>query len=502
MQSKNPVAFLSYVRDDDAHDLGSVTKFRERLEGEIKVQSGQRFEIFQDRNDIRWGQVWQERIIESLTDATFLIPIITPSFLVSPACRMEVETFLRVEQTIGISKLILPVYYVSCDAIESNNERDKLIVEIRKRNWTDWRSFRFTPFDDPSMRAAIAKLATSVKLATQELASVAEAANKPKQVTTVSRAVVVEEKAEANPASRRPTNPPWSKNGDPALIPPADEPYWAFTLEFDQVIPASKLIGDAEEAIQLQAVLAREVASIKKRYSDLFQSIRTTPIQPNTVVTVLIDNSGSMRGKPITLAAAWTVILSEWFNNAGIEHEILGYTTRSWKGGQARQKWLDAGKKWLPGRLCDLRHIIYKSFDEPASGVAANCAIMMREGLLKENIDGEALLWACARLELQEAQRRLLFVMSDGAPIDDATLSANPADFLAKHLIAAAASIEKGKLVSLKAVGLNFDNPYYSDSQIVDREDVGAPILEHVFGVSFREIRRVLTKEKNPFDVD
>ena len=205
--------------------LGSVTKFRERLEGEIKVQSGQRFEIFQDRNDIRWGQFWQERIIESLADATFLIPIITPSFLVSPACRMEVETFLRIEQTIGISKLILPVYYVSCDAIESGNESDKLVAEIRKRNWTDWRSFRFTPFDDPSMRAEVAKLATSVKLAIQELASIAEAANKPKQVNAVSRAVVIEEKAEANPASRRPASPPWSKNGDPALKPPADESY-------------------------------------------------------------------------------------------------------------------------------------------------------------------------------------------------------------------------------------------------------------------------------------
>jgi len=482
--------------------LGSVTKFRERLEGEIKVQSGQRFEIFQDRNDIRWGQFWQERIIESLADATFLIPIITPSFLVSPACRMEVETFLRIEQTIGISKLILPVYYVSCDATESGNESDKLVAEIRKRNWTDWRSFRFTPFDDPSMRAEVAKLATSVKLAIQELASIAEAANKPKQVNAVSRAVVIEEKAEANPASRRPASPPWSKNGDPALKPPADESYWAFTLEFDQVIPASKLIGDAEEAIQLQAVLAQEIASIKKRYDDVFQSIRAAPIQPNTAVTLLIDNSGSMRGNPIASAAAWTVILSEWFNNAGIKHEILGYTTRSWKGGQARQKWMDTRKPASPGRLCDLRHIIYKSFDEPASGVATNCAIMMRQGLLKENVDGEALLWAYARLEKQEAQRRLLFVISDGAPVDDATLSVNPGDYLAKHLIAAAAWIEQAKVVSLRAVGLNFDNPYYSDSQFVDREDVGAPILDHVFNVSFRDIRRRITKEKNPFDVD
>jgi len=152
---RNPVAFLSYVRDDDAHDFGGVSKFRERLEGEVKIQSGQRFEIFQDRNDIRWGQFWQERITESLSEVTFLIPIITPSFLVSPACRSEFETFLRMEQTLGLNKLILPVYYVSCDALDADGGSDPIVAAIKKRNWTDWRSFRLMHFDHSDVRTAL-----------------------------------------------------------------------------------------------------------------------------------------------------------------------------------------------------------------------------------------------------------------------------------------------------------------------------------------------------------
>jgi cobaltochelatase CobT len=203
MPSRNPIAFLSYVRDDDAHDLGAVTKFRERLEGEVKVQSGQRFEIFQDRNDIRWGQFWQERISQSLSDVTFLIPIITPSFFVSPACRSECETFLRMEQTLGSNKLILPVYYVSCEAMEAKDDSDPIAAALKKRNWTDWRSFRFLPFDNRDVRAALADLATNIKASMQELASIADAAQRPRHVPKLNDAATAKATPEQPPYFNR-----------------------------------------------------------------------------------------------------------------------------------------------------------------------------------------------------------------------------------------------------------------------------------------------------------
>jgi cobaltochelatase CobT len=480
MGSRSPVAFLSYVRDDDAHDFGGVTKFRERLEGEVKIQSGQRFEIFQDRNDIRWGQFWEERITESLSEVTFLIPIITPSFFVSPACRTEFETFLRMEQTLGLSKLILPIYYVSCDVIDGDDRGDPIVTAIKRRNWTDWRSHRFSAFENPDVRAALAELAKSIKTTMKELAAVAEAAQKP-------RAVVAKVDAPIEPIQSKSTvavpkklpSPPWSKEGNGASKPPKDHSYWAYTLEFDEAISAAKLMGDAVEAIQLQSLLSEKVAAIKRRHGKrIASSLKISGRVNGIAVTLLLENSGSLRGTPIAWTAAWVVILSAWFDVLGIKHEILGYTTRSWKGGQSREKWIADGKPSNPGRLCDLRHIIYKSFDEPASSVATNCAIMMRDGLLKENVDGEALLWAKARLENEAAKLKALFVLSDGAPVDDSTLSANPGDFLSKHLSAAAGWIEQEQKVDLLGIGLDYDTPYYSRSRDDKPENIGFPILE------------------------
>jgi len=136
MRTRRPIAFLSYVRADDDHELGGITKLRERLEGEVKIQTGQPFEIFQDRNDIRWGQFWEERIVKSLSEVTFLIPIITPSFFVSPACRSEFETFLKMEKTLGVTRLILPLYYVSCDEIDQPKQSDSIVRAIKERQWT------------------------------------------------------------------------------------------------------------------------------------------------------------------------------------------------------------------------------------------------------------------------------------------------------------------------------------------------------------------------------
>ena len=154
----------------------------------------------------------------------------------------------------------------------------------------------------------------------------------------------------------------------------------------------------------------------------------------DTVVTLLIDNSGSMRGRPITVAAMCGDILARTLERCAVKVEVLGFTTRAWKGGQSRENWVQAGKPRNPGRLNDLRHIIYKAADSPWRRARKNLGLMLREGLLKENIDGEALLWAYRRLLMRPEHRRILMVISDGAPVDDSTLSVNPGNYLEKHL--------------------------------------------------------------------
>ena len=154
----------------------------------------------------------------------------------------------------------------------------------------------------------------------------------------------------------------------------------------------------------------------------------------DTTVTLLIDNSGSMRGRPITVAATCADILARTLERCGVKVEILGFTTRAWKGGQSRESWLQAAKPANPGRLNDLRHLIYKSADAPWRRVRKNLGLMMREGLLKENIDGEALDWAHQRLLGRPEQRKILMMISDGAPVDDSTLSVNPGNYLERHL--------------------------------------------------------------------
>ncbi len=163
----------------------------------------------------------------------------------------------------------------------------------------------------------------------------------------------------------------------------------------------------------------------------------------DTVVTLLIDNSGSMRGRPITVAAMSADILARTLERCGVKVEILGFTTRAWKGGQSRERWIAAGKPANPGRLNDLRHIIYKSADAPWRRARKSLGLMLREGILKENIDGEALLWAHERLIGRSEQRKILMVISDGAPVDDSTLSVNPGNYLERHLREVIARIEQ-----------------------------------------------------------
>ena len=202
----------------------------------------------------------------------------------------------------------------------------------------------------------------------------------------------------------------------------------------------------------------------------------------DTIVTLLIDNSGSMRGRPISVAAVSADILARTLERCAVKVEILGFTTRAWKGGQAREAWLAAGKPANPGRLNDLRHIVYKAADAPWRRARKNLGLMLREGILKENIDGEALLWAHNRTIGRPERRKILMVISDGAPVDDSTLSVNPGNYLEKHLRDTIGWIETMSPVQLLAIGIGHDvTRYYRRAvTLVDAEQLGGTIMDEL----------------------
>jgi cobaltochelatase CobT len=296
--------------------------------------------------------------------------------------------------------------------------------------------------------------------------------------------------------------------------------YRAFTPKFDETIAAEDLCEPEEldrlrsyldkQLSHLQGVVARLANRLQRRLMaqqnrswefDLEEGqldparlsrIIIDPMHPlsfkaekdtefrDTVVTLLLDNSGSMRGRPITVAATCADILARTLERCGVKVEILGFTTRAWKGGQSREHWLTAGKPANPGRLNDLRHIIYKSADAPWRRARKNLGLMMREGLLKENIDGEALDWAHKRLLGRSEQRKILMMISDGAPVDDSTLSVNPGNYLERHLRWVIEEIETRSPVELIAIGIGHDvTRYYRRAvTIVDAEELGGAMTE------------------------
>ena len=195
----------------------------------------------------------------------------------------------------------------------------------------------------------------------------------------------------------------------------------------------------------------------------------------DTVVTLLIDNSGSMRGRPITIAALCADILSRTLERCSVKVEILGFTTKNWKGGQSREEWNKQGKTKNPGRLNDLRHIVYKSADTHWRQSKKNLGLMLKEGILKENIDGEAITWAYNRLKKRKEERKILMVISDGAPVDDSTLSVNSGDFLEKHLKKIVKLIENKNDIEILAIGIGHDvSRYYSKAiKISDVQELG-----------------------------
>ncbi|HWF95079.1 MAG TPA: cobaltochelatase subunit CobT [Xanthobacteraceae bacterium] len=301
---------------------------------------------------------------------------------------------------------------------------------------------------------------------------------------------------------------------------PRGPEYRPFTGKFDEVVAAEDLC-EAEELDRLrgyldkqlshlQGVVARLANRLQRRLMaqqnrawefDLEEGVLDParlsrvvldPLHPlsfkheketnfrDTVVTLLLDNSGSMRGRPITVAATCADILARTLERCGVKVEILGFTTRAWKGGQSREAWLAAGKPANPGRLNDVRHIIYKSADMPWRRARRNLGLMMREGLLKENIDGEALDWAHKRLLGRSEQRKILMMISDGAPVDDSTLSVNPGNYLERHLRWIIEEIEQRSPVELIAIGIGHDvTRYYRRAvTIVDAEELGGAMTE------------------------
>ncbi|CDO38460.1 MULTISPECIES: cobaltochelatase subunit CobT [Novosphingobium] len=239
---------------------------------------------------------------------------------------------------------------------------------------------------------------------------------------------------------------------------------------------------DQEEGLLDAARLARVVVSPGQSLS--YKVERDVEFK-DTVVTLLLDNSGSMRGRPISIAAISADVLARTLERCGVKVEILGFTTRAWKGGQSREAWLANGKPASPGRLNDLRHIIYKKADEPWRRARKNLGLMMREGLLKENIDGEALLWAHNRMLARPEDRRILMVISDGAPVDDSTLSVNSAGYLEAHLRKVIEWIEAKSPVQLVAIGIGHDvTRYYRRAvTIMDAEQLGGTMIEQLAGL-------------------
>ena len=220
---------------------------------------------------------------------------------------------------------------------------------------------------------------------------------------------------------------------------------------------------DLEEGILDAGRLARVVANPTTPLS--FKMEQDTEFR-DTVVTLLLDNSGSMRGRPISIAAICADVLARTLERCNVKVEILGFTTRAWKGGQSREGWLNDGRPQQPGRLNDLRHIIYKGADAPWRRSRPNLGLMMKEGLLKENIDGEALEWAHRRMTARTEQRKILMVISDGAPVDDSTLSVNPANYLEKHLRDVIDMVERRKAVELLAIGIGHDVTRYYERAV------------------------------------
>ena len=298
--------------------------------------------------------------------------------------------------------------------------------------------------------------------------------------------------------------------------------YQVFSTRYDEIVNATELC-DEDELNRLRGTLDKQLENLQGAIARLANKLQrklqakqnrswnfdleegmldasklarviTQPLFPlsykqekdmkfrDTIVTLLIDNSGSMRGRPITIAAICADIMARTLERCGVKVEILGFTTKAWKGGQSREQWINAGKPTYPGRLNDLRHIIYKPADAPWRRAKNSLGLMLREGILKENIDGEALIWAHERLLGRVEDRKILMVISDGAPVDDTTLSSNSGNYLELHLKQVISFIENRSPVELVAIGIGHDVTRYYDKAVTltDAEQLGGAVTEQL----------------------
>ena len=310
--------------------------------------------------------------------------------------------------------------------------------------------------------------------------------------------------------------------------------YKSFTEEFDEIIKAEEL-ETSDELLRLRKNLDQQLLQLKNFISKLanklqrkllarqnrswnfdleeglldtskltrvimdpfnslsFKKEKDTEFK-DTLVTILIDNSGSMRGKPISVAAICADILSRTLERCMVKVEILGFTTKHWKGGSSREKWMKNEKPVLPGRLNDLRHIIYKSADTPWRQAKNNMGLMLKEGLLKENIDGEALKWAFNKMSKRKEDRKILMVISDGAPVDDSTLSTNTSDYLETNLKKTVKWIESKSDIELLAIGIGHDVTRYYDKavKITDVQDLGDVMINQLTDLFVKKNKKTL----------
>lgn len=312
-----------------------------------------------------------------------------------------------------------------------------------------------------------------------------------------------------------------SRRNDGAIDPHGDK-YQIYTTQFDEIVNAEDL-ADPGELVRLRRLLDQQMAPTQGVISKLANRLQrklmarqqrswlfdqeegyidsaklsrmianpTTTLTfkrekqtdfRDTIVTLLIDNSGSMRGRPIAIAAMCTDILAQTLERCGVKVEILGFTTRAWKGGKSRDLWIEQGRPVHPGRLNDLRHIVYKNADAPLRRAHKNFGLMLKEGILKENIDGEALVWAHNRLARRPEQRKVMMVISDGAPVDDSTLSVNPSNVLERDLHTVIRWIEGLKQVELTAIGIGHDvGRYYSRAMtITDADELASALISRI----------------------
>lgn len=356
-----------------------------------------------------------------------------------------------------------------------------------------------------------------------------EAASESTELSSDEMEALLSEGEQGDEEGAGPSSQEKMANAHDGIIVPED--YHVYTREFDEIIPADELC-DLEELHFLREQLDHQLEQTKEFVSRLAHRLQrrlqaqqqrhwsfdqeegildasrlprivSNPVLPlsyklesntdfrETVVTLLIDNSGSMRGTPITTAAICSDILARTLERCGVKVELLGFTTRAWKGGQSRYKWTQDGRPPEPGRLNDLRHIIYKSADIPWRRARLSLGLMLRDGLLKENIDGEALLWAARRLKARPEHRHILMVISDGAPVDDSTASANTPDYLDEHLHKVIAKLEADPTLELLAIGIGHDvTRYYANSVTISSASDLGDIMVSQLSALFEPLRK------------